>query len=289
MQNTIATAISGRGKGFSQAVVHFSINPAPENCGIKIVRTDGFPIEVYNSSTVLTSPAWLESNGFDLNTAKPLIAIFRVLGIDNVIVEVDGTELPSMGKSAESYLFLVRSAGKRQQFVEKGTIHLSQPIVVSDKGKWIRLIPSTKFRLACLNSSFQKSFPFYNFGTLVEFSEALFVTEMCRAHSSLEIKKAWNALSVDDLPENTQKIRKQKLIREMNYRELFASLCGLTVLKLDFSFDYVSFNADQAIRDKLILTLLENASTYLSERTEINENQANANDITHSKSLAIGY
>jgi len=268
MQHTIATVMSGKGVGSGHAIIHFSINPAPANTGIRVLRTDISPVEIFNSNKVLESSEWLNTREFNLLSIKPLIAVLRIFGIDNSIIEVNGNELPNMNNCAELYVFLVRSSGKRQQHVPRKNIKLLQPIVVSDRGKWIRLLPSSRFRIACMNSSFQKTFPAYNFGTMVEFSKTLFVTEICRARRMSEIKKQWDLLGSENLPELTLKNKKQKLINEINDREIFQSVGDIAILGINWCIDYVSFNADDELRKKLIINLIDNASLYFSKHCD---------------------
>ena len=288
MQHTIETAISGRGKGRDGNSIGYTLSPAPENTGIRVLRIDMPPTEVFNSKVVLSQSGWLHDEYFSIPSLKPMLSVLRALGIDNVIIEVEGAALPCMENSVELLVFLIKSAGKRTQHTSKRSIKLLQPLVVSEKGKWIRLIPSNAFRFACLNSSFQKAFPVHNFGSMIQFSESIFVTEICRARPLHEIKMQWDTLNESLESHQTSVNIKQKLVKEINAREILLSVSELSYLGVNLSLDYVSFNADDALREKLIENIAEHAELYFSFYDEVDEDGENNSVANYSIAAGLG-
>ena len=286
MQHTIATKISGKGYGKNRTEIRYTINPAPVNTGIRIVRTGAFPAEIFNTANTLSRQLDRNVGEFLLSSINPLLVVLGSLGIDNVEVTVDGSEIPVMDHCLEAIVFLVQAAGKSQQLLPRKFIQLRKPLVVSEKGKWIRLIPGSRLRFACLDSGFRQAFPFHHFGSLMEFSETRFVTEICRARPFETIKEEWRNLQSQGLPPQVTENKVQKLMDEFNNRESLLSLNTLAVFGKPFCADYVSFNADHELRQKLLSTLIKYSSLYLTTYIEVESDQPQ-NDL-NSRQEAVG-
>jgi UDP-3-O-[3-hydroxymyristoyl] N-acetylglucosamine deacetylase len=69
------------------------------------------------------------------------------LGIDNLLVEVDGEEIPIMDGSAASFLFLIQSAGISVQNASRKFIKINKIVEVVDGDKCARLEPHFGFKL----------------------------------------------------------------------------------------------------------------------------------------------
>jgi UDP-3-O-[3-hydroxymyristoyl] N-acetylglucosamine deacetylase len=119
-QRTLKDQVECTGIGLhSGERVHLNIRPAPSDTGIKFVRTDldGHPLvqarfdNVYSTMLATT----IGSNGCKVATIEHLMAAFFGLGIDNALVELDGPEVPIMDGSAAPFIFLIKSAGIREQ------------------------------------------------------------------------------------------------------------------------------------------------------------------------------
>ena len=67
------------------------------------------------------------------------------LGIDNVVVEVDGGELPIMDGSAAPFVFLLQSAGVLVQNAPKKFLRVLRPVRVSDGDASASLLPYEGF------------------------------------------------------------------------------------------------------------------------------------------------
>jgi UDP-3-O-[3-hydroxymyristoyl] N-acetylglucosamine deacetylase len=134
-QKTIKRAISCSGIGLhSGKKVTLTLRPAPEDCGI-IFHHKGA-----QGKTVLTlSPGKVVSTGLATTIGQGTVSIATVehllgavygLGVDNLYVEVSGEELPIMDGSAASFVFLLRSAGLRNQSKPKNTEANDNPDII---------------------------------------------------------------------------------------------------------------------------------------------------------------
>jgi UDP-3-O-[3-hydroxymyristoyl] N-acetylglucosamine deacetylase len=75
------------------------------------------------------------------------MAALSGLGIDNVLIEVTGSEIPIMDGSASSFVYLLKSAGVKEQEESKKFIEIVDSICVTDGEKWAKLEPFFGFRL----------------------------------------------------------------------------------------------------------------------------------------------
>jgi UDP-3-O-[3-hydroxymyristoyl] N-acetylglucosamine deacetylase len=76
-----------------------------------------------------------------------LLSAFFGLGIDNAVVELDGPEVPIMDGSAAPFVFLIKSAGIREQRTPKRFIVIKKPIVVEDGNRSIRILPCRELKV----------------------------------------------------------------------------------------------------------------------------------------------
>lgn len=119
-QHTIRRAVSCCGVGLhSGRAAHLTIKPAPEDHGIRFYRTDlgdGYMVRAHMDKVVDTRLATSIGTGdFRISTIEHLLAAIRSSGIDNVDIELDATEVPIMDGSAEPFIRLIGSAGKKRQ------------------------------------------------------------------------------------------------------------------------------------------------------------------------------
>jgi len=76
-----------------------------------------------------------------VGTVEHLMAALAGSGIDNVLVEVDGPELPILDGSANPYLFLIDCAGRAEQDAPRRTLEVRRTVRVADGAAWAELRP----------------------------------------------------------------------------------------------------------------------------------------------------
>jgi UDP-3-O-[3-hydroxymyristoyl] N-acetylglucosamine deacetylase/3-hydroxyacyl-[acyl-carrier-protein] dehydratase len=114
-QRTIRHEASLRGKALhTGSDVTVTIKPAPEDSGIIFRRTDlyGKP-EVrptVDMVTELVRNTTVSSDHLKLHTIEHMLAAFSGLGVDNAIIELDGSEPPIMDGSARPFVHLRKPA-----------------------------------------------------------------------------------------------------------------------------------------------------------------------------------
>jgi UDP-3-O-[3-hydroxymyristoyl] N-acetylglucosamine deacetylase len=133
--------------------VRLAIRPAAPGTGIVFVRTDitdrdnripvsGEAVIDARLNTMIENAA-----GVRLSTIEHLMAAFCALGISNVVVEVDGPELPILDGSALQFVQLLDRAGFRRQSTPVRYIEILEPIHVIDGDKHAALLPCDRYEM----------------------------------------------------------------------------------------------------------------------------------------------
>lgn len=91
----------------------------------------------------------LGSNGATVSTVEHLLASVLGLGIDNLIISVEGGEIPIMDGSAAAFLELFAEAGIRELPAPRKVMRISRPLELRDGDKYIRALPYAGFRVDC--------------------------------------------------------------------------------------------------------------------------------------------
>ena len=142
VQRTLTNPISATGVGLhSGRQIKLNLFPAEEDTGIIFRRIDLNPqveIKAIVSNVGATTLATtLVEGDTQIATIEHLMSAFAGLGIDNVIVEVDDMEVPIMDGSASPFVFLIQSAGIKQQSKPKKFIKIKKEIKVeADDGAY---------------------------------------------------------------------------------------------------------------------------------------------------------
>ncbi len=147
-------SLSGIGVHSGKAVsIHFS--PADPDTGIVFLNTDarGDTFEVRalvaeigatDLCTVLGDPA-----GVHVSTVEHLLAALSALGIDNVVIEIDGNEVPILDGSAAMFVDAFDQAGLSQQAVKRRYIRIVKPVRIDSGASWAEFHPydGTRFEV----------------------------------------------------------------------------------------------------------------------------------------------
>jgi UDP-3-O-[3-hydroxymyristoyl] N-acetylglucosamine deacetylase len=140
-------AISGIGV-HSGSPVTLTLLPADDDTGIvfqriaangaleREIRADVRAVTATEFATVLG-----DAEGPLCSTAEHLLAALRGLGVDNVIVEIDGPEVPIMDGSAAPFVDAIDQAGLTARALPRRYIEVIKPVRVSKDGALGELRP----------------------------------------------------------------------------------------------------------------------------------------------------
>ena len=132
-QRTLNNPIHATGVGLHTGrKVYLTLSPAPINTGIVFRRDVGshtVSIPATAQKVVSTELATTigDDEGNTISTIEHLMAAFAGLGIDNCFVDVSAREVPIMDGSAAPFIFLIQSAGIREQVAPVSYTHLTLP------------------------------------------------------------------------------------------------------------------------------------------------------------------
>ncbi|MDR3373587.1 MAG: UDP-3-O-acyl-N-acetylglucosamine deacetylase [Ancalomicrobiaceae bacterium] len=147
-QTTIADSVRIVGIGVhSGNRVALTLHPSDPNTGIVFLRTElaGRDVEIpahwrsvsnTDLCTVVGDPARAS-----IGTVEHLMAALRGLGLDNVLVEIDGPEVPVMDGSARAFVEAIDQVGIVSQGVRRRMVKVVKPIRVEHNGCWAELRP----------------------------------------------------------------------------------------------------------------------------------------------------
>ncbi|MBS0288115.1 MAG: UDP-3-O-acyl-N-acetylglucosamine deacetylase [Proteobacteria bacterium] len=151
-QRTLKNVIRATGVGVHTGEkVYLTLKPAPVNTGIVFRRTDcNPPVEIparaeYVGDTTFCTT--LAKDGVRIGTVEHLLSAMAGLGVDNAYVEVSAPEVPIMDGSAGPFVFLVQSAGIKEQAAAKRFIKILKTVEVQENDKSARIEPYNGFKV----------------------------------------------------------------------------------------------------------------------------------------------
>ncbi len=148
-QQTIRTPVTMSGIGLHTGTqTRISLSPAAADAGILFRAADGTVIPGSPEHVVDTrSATTVGAFGVRIRSVEHLMAAVSALGIDNLLVDVDGEEIPAADGSAKPFVELLESAGRASLGASRQPIAVPHPIRVGDQGRWLEITPSNEFRV----------------------------------------------------------------------------------------------------------------------------------------------
>ena len=151
MQTTIQNPISCYGIGVhSGKKTQVTLKPAKPGTGVVFVRTDVATLDnkiqasYCNVFDTTLSTSIKNNAGIQVSTIEHLMAAIWGCSISNIIIEIDGPEVPIMDGSSKPFVFMIECAGKKQQNAAMRFLKLIKEVRVSDNGSEIIAQPSTE-------------------------------------------------------------------------------------------------------------------------------------------------
>jgi len=142
-QKTLKTAINCSGIALhSGEKVAITLKPAKADTGVVFKRTDiagkGAEIKATYDNVVETVLCTKIGNedGVTVATIEHLMAALVGCGIDNLIVEINGPEMPVMDGSAAPFVFLIECAGTKELDAPRKAIRIEKAVSVEDNGRF---------------------------------------------------------------------------------------------------------------------------------------------------------
>jgi len=146
LQKTIKTECRISGKGlFSGKEANVLFRPAGANSGVVFVRTDvAEPVRINALATNLAERSRrtsIKKGSVSIETIEHCLAATNALGIDNLIVEIDGPEMPSPDCSSAEYFKLFKRTGLLEQTEKQKEFVITEPISITAADTSIYALP----------------------------------------------------------------------------------------------------------------------------------------------------
>ena len=146
LQKTIKSESRIRGRGlFGGKEAKVLFRPAPADSGITFVRTDApEPVRISATASNLAERSrrtTLKKGSFSIETIEHCLAAVSALEIDNIVVEVNGPELPAMDCSCSEYFKTLKRTGLIEQNVSRKEYVIRKPITINAGDTSIYALP----------------------------------------------------------------------------------------------------------------------------------------------------
>ena len=154
-QRTLAreAILSGTGLHTGQAG-RVVLRPAPADHGVVVRRVDVHPpvaIPVRPDAVVAARRCTaLGRGGVQVMTVEHLLAALSGMGVDNVLVDVEGPEVPGLDNSAGPFVEAIRQAGLVEQEAPRRVRRLRRALWAGDaeRGQLVLAMPAERFTVA---------------------------------------------------------------------------------------------------------------------------------------------
>lgn len=156
-QKTIKTEVSLKGVGLHTGKeVTMTFKPAPINNGFTFVRVDleGKPIIEADANYVVNTQRGtnLEKLGVKIQTPEHVLAALIGCDLDNVIIELDASELPIMDGSSKYFVEAINAVGIQDQDAKRNIYVVKEVISYIDEetGSEIIVMPNDQYCITAM-------------------------------------------------------------------------------------------------------------------------------------------
>jgi UDP-3-O-[3-hydroxymyristoyl] N-acetylglucosamine deacetylase len=149
LQQTIAKPVKISGTGLHTAnPCDVYLCPAKDNTGIQFSFQEQKPVKItpllISHSQLCTA---ININGSDIYTTEHLLAAITGLGIDNIIIKTNGTEIPILDGSAIEWIKAIQSVGIKEQHSFKAYRYLTKEIEIKDRESTLIAQPDSSLQI----------------------------------------------------------------------------------------------------------------------------------------------
>lgn len=156
-QSTIKKSVSVSGVGLHTGVsATITFHPAPVNHWFVFKRTDldGQPLIKVDADNVADTArgTTLQSNGAKISTTEHVLAALVGLQIDNVLIDVDGPEVPIMDGSSKPFIDALLEASIEEQSAPRDIFVLEDILSYEEPSRNVEMlaVPSPDYRITVM-------------------------------------------------------------------------------------------------------------------------------------------
>ncbi len=278
-QRTLKNSIKATGVGLHTGdKVSLALRPAPVNTGIVFRRIDLTPaVEIKARATDVGDTSMsttLVRGEVRISTVEHLLSAIAGLGIDNLYVDIDASEVPIMDGSAGPFVFLIQSAGIVEQNAAKRFVRVRRSVEVRDGDKWARFDPYDGFKVGFHIDFDHPVFSAKHRFAELDLSSASFVKEISRARTfgfMREIEKLRSRkLAQGGTLDNAVVLDDYRILNEDGLRyenefvkhKILDAIGDLYLLGHSLIGAFCGYKSGHALNNRLLRTLLADESAW---------------------------
>ena len=156
-QHTLKNPIVVKGVGLHTGkTTTLTIQPAPENHGYIFQRVDleGEPKVKADIDNVTTTKrgTTLEQNNAEIHTTEHVLAALYGMQVDNVLIQLDGPEIPILDGSAKPFVQAIVDSGRQEQSADREYFCLTENLKYENEEKQAEIlaVPDSEHRVTVM-------------------------------------------------------------------------------------------------------------------------------------------
>ena len=278
-QRSIKNKVSAVGVGLhSGQKVRIVLKPAKENSGVIFKRTDiKVPIEIKVEPQAVKETrlsSTISKGKYKISTVEHLMSALSASGIDNILIEVDGSEIPIMDGSSISFVYLIKSAVVCEQLKFKKFAVIKDEIKISDGEKFAKFEPYKGFLVDFTIDFPHPAFKKENSRVEIDFFKDSYVNNISRARTfgfmqEVEHLRS-NGLARGGSLDNAIVLDEYKILNDegLRYTDEFVrhkvldALGDLYMIGMPIIGKFIAYKSGHELNNKLLRLMLEQKSKW---------------------------
>jgi len=295
LQRTIKNEVSTVGVGLHTGEkVRLTLTPAPEEHGVVFQRVDipGQPKIKVNPLAVTETKlcSTLGSKDFSIATVEHLMSALSATGVDNILVQLNGSEIPIMDGSAISFIHLIKSAIISEQTSAKEFVVIKENIELLDGDKFARFEPFKGFVVDFTIDFPHPAFKSDDSQVSIDFFKDSYIDEISRARTfgfmqEVEYLRS-NGLARGGSLENAIVLDEYKILNDdgLRYKDEFVrhkildAIGDLYILGKPIIGKFIAHKSGHDLNNRLLRELIKNKDKW--EVTTLNADDINSHNLS---------
>ena len=295
LQRTIKNEVSTVGVGLHTGEkVRLTLTPAPEEHGVVFQRVDisGQPKIKVNPLAVTETKlcSTLGSKDFSIATVEHLMSALSATGVDNILVQLNGSEIPIMDGSAISFIHLIKSAIISEQTSAKEFVVIKERIELLDGDKFARFEPFRGFVVDFTIDFPHPAFKSDDSQVSIDFFKDSYIDEISRARTfgfmqEVEYLRS-NGLARGGSLENAIVLDEYKILNDdgLRYKDEFVrhkildAIGDLYILGKPIIGKFTAHKSGHDLNNRLLRELIKNKDKW--EVTTLNTDDINSHNLS---------
>ena len=285
-QRSIKNEVSAIGVGLhSGNKVRIVLKPAKDDSGIIFKRTD-----MKGSTEIKVSPqavketrlsSTIGKDKFKISTVEHLMSALSALGVDNILIEVDGPEIPIMDGSSISFIYLINSAVLLDQSKLKRFAVIKDVIKVEEDEKFAKFEPYRGFLVDFTIDFPHPAFKEENSRVEIDFFKDSYVNNISRARTfgfmqEVEYLRS-NGLAQGGSLDNAIVLDEYKILNDEGLRysdefvrhKILDAIGDLYMIGMPIIGKFTAYKSGHELNNKLLRLMLKEKAKWAIENLDL--------------------